>query len=365
MLYEDFEPYTRMDWGGVTHFFIMASMRRFIKLYRENFNIEKFGSQNMMVIISPQARNRITDFTVTKEQQTIDQVIEDYTYKPIGNGLYPKSNISDAPVIQTKDGFLLVNPLVMLFNDSSETRFLNYLRKYDNARHQRIKDKLKERVIPIIEELIKLKYPNVIVESNFKLAIPRKKNQDRELDILVVDESTGFILYIEVKHFFNPMSFAEMKNLDKQLQQALNKTADQIEAIEYNWQTIKQRFNVRSDIKKIECIILSHQYLGNNVEINSQVPIVNLQNFYESIAESNSIEELYNSNLELDEIYSSIKMISSNVNFEYACHNYSLKMETFDPIFEMLYLSAYKKNIMETIHFNQENNFKTIEAAVL
>lgn len=33
MLYDDFEPYSRQDWGGVTLFFTQASMRRYIKLY--------------------------------------------------------------------------------------------------------------------------------------------------------------------------------------------------------------------------------------------------------------------------------------------------------------------------------------------
>ncbi|MED1724737.1 hypothetical protein [Brevibacillus parabrevis] len=364
MLYDDFEPYSRLDWGGVTDFFIRASMKRFIKLYRLDFNIEKFGSHNMMIIISPQGRNRIIEFTVTKEQQTINQVLEDYTYKPIGNGLFPKSNISDAPIIQTKDGFLLINPLVMLFNESSETRFLNYLRKYDNARHQRVKDKLKERVIPIIEQLIKLKFSNVVVKSNFSLPIPRKKKHTRELDLLVVDESTGFVLYIEVKHFFNPMSVAEMKNLDKQLQEALDKTSDQVEAIKYNWEIIKQRFGISTDIKEIECIILSHQYLGNNVEINSKVPIVNPQNLYESLAESNSVKEFYKSNKEIDEIYNSIKIKSSDINFEYSTFNFSLKTEVLDPEFEMLYLSAYRKNIMKTVNLNRKSIFQSTEEAV-
>lgn len=364
MLYDDFEPYTRLDWGGVTHFIIMASMRRFIKLYRVDFNIEIFDSQNMMIIISPNGQNRIIEFTVTKEQQTINQVIEDYTYKPIGNGLFPKSNISDAPVIQTKDGYLLINPIVMLFNESSETRFLNYLRKYDKARYQRIKDKLKERVIPIIEQLIKLKFPNVTVHCNFKLPIPRKKNKTRELDILLVDESTGFALYIEVKHFFNPMSHSEMKSLDKQLQEAINKTSDQAEAIEFNWELIKQRFGVSTDINNIECIILSHQYLGNDTEISSKVPIVNPQILYESLGNSNSIEEFYKSNKEIDEIYNSIDMISSDINFEYAGYNFSLKMEILNPVYESLYLLAYQKNIMKTVDFNLQNNFKTIEEAV-
>ncbi|WP_281884189.1 hypothetical protein [Paenibacillus sp. YYML68] len=364
MLYDDFEPYSRLDWGGVTNFFILASMRRFIKLYRKDFNIVKFDSQKMMIVISPQGRNKIIEFTVTKDQETLDQVLDDYTYRPIGNGLFPKSNISDAPIIQTKDGYLFINPLVMLFNDSSESRFLNYLRKYDNERHQRIKDKLKERAIPIVEQLIKLKFPDVVVKSNFNLPIPGRKKQKRELDILVIDEKTGFVLYMEVKHFFNPLSIAEMKSLDKQLQEAVDKTSDQIDAIQSNWELIRERFAVSTDIKDIKSVILSHQYLGNNVEINNTVPIVNPQNLYESLAQSNSVEEFYKANKEIDDIYNSIKMISDDVNFEYAGYNFSLKMEVLDPAFEMLYISAYQRNISKTIDFKQKSTFTTIEEAV-
>ncbi|GKS10884.1 hypothetical protein YDYSY3_18840 [Paenibacillus chitinolyticus] len=364
MSYDDFEPYSRLDWGGVTSFFVLASMRRFIKLYREDFNISKIGSHKMMIVISPQGRKKIIEFTVTEDKEILDKVLDDYTYRPIGDGLSPKSHLSNAPVIQTRDGYLLINPLVMLFNDSSETRFLNFLRKYDRGRHQRIKDKLKERAIPIIEQLIKLKFPDVVVKSNFKLPIPGRKNQKRELDILVIDEKTGFVLYIEVKHFFNPMSVAEMKSLDKQLQEALEKTSDQINAIQSNWGLVKERFAVRTEIEEIQSIVLSHQYLGNNVEINNKVPIVNPQNLYESLAQSITVEEFYEANREIDDIYNSIKMISDGVIFEYAGYNFALKMEVLDPAFEMLYTSAYRKNISRTIDFNQENSFTTIEEAV-
>lgn len=361
MLFEDFEPYSRLDWGGIENFFTLAAMRRFIKLYRADFNIEKFGSHKMMILISPNGKEKIKEFTLTKDQEIIDKVLEDFTYKPLGKGLFPKSSISDAPFIQTKDGYIIVNPLVLLNNDSGETRFLNYLRKYDNKRHQRIKDKLKERVIPIIEHLIKLKYPDTTVVTNFKVPIPNKRNQSRELDILAVDESTGFVLYIEVKHFFNPMSYSEMRSVDSQLKEALKKTAAQIDAIRHNWDLIKHRFDVKTNLNRIESIILSHHYVGYDVEVHESVPIVNTQGMFESIGESNSIQELYESSKEYDQIYSSIKMINKNIEFEFAGYKFELKMEALDPKFETLFLRSYRKNIVNSINFEENKIFNNIE----
>ncbi|MBW7476292.1 hypothetical protein K0T92_16285 [Paenibacillus oenotherae] len=361
MLYEDFEPYSRLDWGGIENFFILAAMRRFIKLYRADFNIEKFGSHKMMIIISPKGKERIKEFTLTKDQEIIDKVLEDFIYKPLGKNLFPKSSVSDAPLIITKDGYIIVNPLVLLNNDSGETRYLNYLRKYDNNRHQRIKDKLKERVIPIIEHLCKLKYPNTTVVTNFKVPIPNKRNQSRELDILVVDESSGFVLYIEVKHFFNPMSYSEMRSIDSQLKEALKKTTAQLDAIRHNWELIKDRFEVRTNINRIESIILSHHYIGCDVAIHDSVPIVNTQGIFESIGESNSIQELYESIREFDQIYSSIKMISRNIEFEFAKFKFELKMEALNPEFETLFLRSYRNNIRDTIDLKEKKIFQNYE----
>jgi Holliday junction resolvase-like predicted endonuclease len=361
MLFEDFEPYSRLDWGGIENFFTLAAMRRFIKLYRADFNIEKFDSQKMMILISPKGKEKIKDFTVTKDQEIIDKVLEDFTYKPIGKGFFPKSSISDAPLIRTKDGYIIVNPLVLLNNDSGETRLLNYLRKYDNNRHQKIKDKLKERVIPVIEQLFKLKYPEAIVVTNFKLPIPNKRNQSRELDILAIDDSTGFVLYIEVKHFFNPTSYSEMRSVDSQLKEALKKTAGQLEAIRYNWDLIKHRFDVKTNLNRIESIILSHHYVGYDVEVHESVPIVNTQGMFESIGESNSIEELYETSREYDQIYSSIKMTSRNIEFEFAGYKFDLEMEVLDPKFEAMFLRSYRNIIMDSIDFEESKIFNNIE----
>jgi hypothetical protein len=361
MMYGDFEPYSREDWGGVMLFFITASMRRFVRLYREDFNIEKVGSHKVMVVLSPTGKGELVGYTLSKDQKMVDEVLNDLTYKPIGNGLFPKSSISDSPIIQTKDGYLFLNPLVLLSNDSCETMLLNNLRKTDKVRYLRIKDKLKERVIPLIECLIKLKYPNSIVIKNFNLPIPKKKNQKRELDILIIDDESGFVLYIEVKHFFIPISFSEIKSLDAQLQAALTKAPDQLYAIQENWELIKQRYGVKSEIKSIKAIILSYNYLGKDVEINADVPIVDITNFYESLAQSNTIEELYYSNKLIDYIYTEIPIISKKICFEFAGYEFDLDFEIIDPIYEIEFLKSYRKTVFSNIDLDERTVFKSIE----
>jgi len=359
MLYEDFEPYSRHDWGGVNLFFIQAAMRRYIKLYRKDFDIVDVDSQKMMIILSPQGANKIVDFTLSQDETMVNHVMNDFIFKPLGDKLYPKANIIDAPIIKTKDGFLFVNPLILLFNDSCETRLLNFLRRYDHSRHQRIKDKLKERIIPLIEQLIKLKFPSAIIQCNFKVPIPTDKKKKRELDILIVDDTTGFVLYVEVKHFFNPISYSESKNLDAELQIAITKASDQLYAIEENWDLIKQRFGITSEIKTKKAIIISHQYLGKDVEINKDVPIVDPSNFYESIAESSTIEELYHSNKEIDDIYTSIKMIHREINFKYAGFHFVLHEECLDPHFETEFMKSYRKIVFEGLDLGEQVTYES------
>lgn len=360
MLYDDFEPYSRLDWGGINYFLTSASMRRFIKLYREDFKINKFNLASKMILFSPEGRNRLKEYTISQDQEMADKVINDYIYKPLGKNLYPKASIADAPIIQTKDGYLFMNPLVFLFNDSSETRLLNYLRKYDNKRHQRIKDKLKERIIPVVEELVKIKYPKARIITNFNLPIPGKKNQKRELDILIIDDETGFVLYIEVKHFFNPTSYSETKNLDSQLQTAIKKTSDQLLAIEENWNLLKQSYGLTSKIKTKKAIVLSHQYLGRNVEIHDEVPIVNTTNFYESLASADTIEDLYLFNKEIDDTFSNIKLINKEIKFNYADYNFKVDFEILNPLFEIEFIKSYRRSVWKNIDL-EDKNYKNIE----
>lgn len=361
MMYDDFEPYTRQDWGGVSLFFTSAAMRRFISLYREDFNLNKIESSKVMVVLSSYSRDKLVEYTISQDKEMVDKVLNDLIYKPIGNGLFPKSHLSDSPVICTKDGHLLLNPLVLLSNDSSETMLLNNLRKNDKERYLRIKDKLKERVIPLIEQLIKLKYPESIVITNFNLPIPHKKNQKRELDILIVDNNNGFVLYIEVKHFFNPNSYSEIKSLDNQFRDALKKAPDQLYAIQENWELIKSRYSIQTEIKSLKALILSHNYLGKDVEINPEIPIVDTTNFFESLATSLTVEELYQLNKEIDYIFTNLPIIRMPIDFNFSGYTFNLEMEILDPKFEIEYLKSYRKVVFNNIDLDEQTVFRSIE----
>ena len=84
--------------------------------------------------------------------------------------------------------------MVILFNNSLDTQFLNYLRRHDNSRFLKIKDKIKERCIPQVQFLLNRKISNIKDITNFEVKIPEKGNQKRELDYFVLDFSTFFPL---------------------------------------------------------------------------------------------------------------------------------------------------------------------------
>ncbi|TQR19922.1 hypothetical protein [Psychrobacillus vulpis] len=103
MMYDDFEPYSRQDWGGISSFFTSAAMRRFIRLYREDFNLNRIKPAKVMVVLSPYGREKLVEYTISQDKEMVEKVLNDLIYKPIGNGLFPKSHLSDSPVICTKD----------------------------------------------------------------------------------------------------------------------------------------------------------------------------------------------------------------------------------------------------------------------
>lgn len=359
MLSSDFETYSIGDWGGITLFFIIAAMRRFVKIYRSDFDMEIVDSQKSMIIFSPNRVNEMKEYAISGDHLIANQVLQDYIYKPLGNTLFPKSDVSDAPIIKTKDGYMFINPIVLLFNSSMETRLLNYLRKYDNNRHQIIKDKLKERAIPLINEMINIKYPDVKIISNFELRIPNTKKRKRELDILIVDNS-GFVLYIEIKHFFNPISSCEMRNVDSQFNEALNKMPEQLKAISENWSFIKERYNISTNMNQLNGIIVSHQYVGCNVKLDENIPLVDTPTLFESISNANTIEEIYNECKETDYLHSTIKLINQDIEFSYSKYKFNLELEALDPSFEMVFREEYKKTIYKSINLNKREQHDNI-----
>ena len=358
MLYGDFEPYTRLDFVGVCFFFILAAMRRFVKLYKNDFDIIKTDSQNMMIILSPKRSHELKEYSPRCTEEIFQIALDDNTYKPIGRGLYPKLSVADASLHKTIDGYIFVNPLVILFNESYETKLLNYLRKADNKRYLRIKDKIKERVIPIITEMIACKFPATKVIPNFNIGIPEREKDQRECDLLIVDNE-GNALYIEIKHFYYPLSVSETKNLDEQLSLALEKMPDQLLAIERKWEELKSKYKIEEDLKSLKGIISSHHYTGYNVRIDSSVPIVNTNTLYESIAESKTILDIYPGCKEIDSLYPNLKFIKREINIPFAGINFSTQLECLDPFFETLFILDMRKQVSSNLVIGTRPRFHT------
>lgn len=359
MLFQDFEPYNRLDWGGISFFFILAAMRRFNKIYKNDFDIVKTDSQKMMIILSKKGVDQLRGYVPNSDDDLYKMALEDNIYKPMGKNLYPKLSVSDAPLNKTADGFIFANPLVILFNDSSETRFLNYIRKHDNKRYLRIKDKIKERVIPIITEMIHYKFPEACAIPNFNVLIPGANKNHRECDMLVVDQN-GYAIYIEIKHFYYPISCSETNNLDEQLSLALDKVPEQLLAIEKNWEKLKQNYNMTTDLKVLKGVIVSHHFTGYDVRIDANFPIVSVNTLYESIAEAQSIEEIFNGCKEIDTIYPNIKFVSRDISFSFAGKAFRTKLECLDPVFEVQFIHSYRKMVSKNLVVGKQPQFKNV-----
>lgn len=359
MVYSDYEPYTRLDWGGIGFFFILASMRRFNILYKKDFDIVSLDSQKMMILLSPKGVAELRNYVPTADDDLYKQALEENIFKPVGKGFFPKLSIAEAPLNRTKDGYFFVNPLVVLFNDSAETRFLNYLRKCDNNRYLRIKDKIKERVIPLIIEMIKYKFPKAMALPNFYVKIPLHKKSKRECDLLLVDEN-GIALYLEVKHFYYPQSSCETKNVDSELIKALRKMPDQLAAIGINWETLKEAYNICCELKELYGVIVSHRYTGFDVPIDQNTPIVSSATLYESIAEAKCIKDIYAGCKEIDEIYPTIKFVKKELICPYADYNFHLDAECLDPLFEIQFIKSYRKQILKSVTSTSQKSFESI-----
>lgn len=360
MQYDDYEPYTRMDWGGISFFFIVAAMRRFNKLYEKDFDIVSLDSQKMMILMSPNGTSEMRGFVPSENDELYQQALEDHIYKPQGKGIYPKANIADAPLIRTKDGYIFTNSLVILFNDSAETQFLNYLRRCDNKRYLRIKDKIKEREIPLIQEMVKYKFPSTVSITNFNVKIPMQKKKQRECDILLVDE-TGVAIYLEIKHFYNPQSYCEEKILDKELEKALEKLPEQLNAISADWKKLKKQYSLQYDMNKIYGIIVSHHYTGVDVEIRPDTPIVSSSNLFESISEAKSFKQIYTGCREIDELYPKIDFIQRDFTVNFAGYRFHLFEECLNPMCEIIVRESYKKQIKRNLASSVPTSYSNLK----
>lgn len=360
MIYEDYEPYTQLDYGGISFFFVLAAMRRFYKLYQKDFDIVSLDSQKMMILLSPNGVGELRNWVPSEDDALYELALNDHIYRPVGNGAFPKLSVSHAPLNKTSDGYMFANPLVFLFNDSSETQFLNYLRKCDNERYLRIKDKIKERVIPLISEMVKYKFPNVTAIPNFYVKIPMQKKNRRECDLLLVDE-TGIAVYLEIKHFYYPHSFCETKRVDSELSKALAKMPDQLQAITENWDAIRQTYHVDCELKCVHGVIVSHHYTGLDVEIDSKTPIVDVSVLYESIAEANTLEEIYTGCKEMDELYQTIPFLKRELTFSFAEYVFRVETECLDPRFELQFIRAYRNGVYKSMCGNGANTYTSVQ----
>ena len=357
---DDYEPYTGMDWGGISFFLIVAAMRRFNKLYESNFDIVTLDSQKMMILMTPKGLSKMRDFVPSKNDKLYETALDDHIYKPIGKGLFPKANIADAPLIKTKDGYVFANALVILFNDSLETQFLNFIRRCDNARYLRIKDKIKEREIPLIQEMVKYNFANSYSVANFNVKIPNRNKEQRECDLLLVDDN-GIAVYLEIKHFYNPQSSCETKVLDRELRKALKKMPEQLEAISTSWEHLKKQNKIPCDLKELYGVIVSHYYTGFNVDIKPETPIVSSSNLYESIAESSCLKEVYLGCREYDELYPKIDFIQEEIPVTYAGYNFHVNQEALNPICEIIVKKSFSKQIHENLTSSSPMTFRNVK----
>jgi hypothetical protein len=360
MIYEDYEPYSRLDYAGISFFFILASMRRFNKLYKKDFDIVSLDSQKMMILLSPKGVEELRKYVPGDDELLYEAALEDHIYKPIGHGTFPKLSVADASLNKTRDGYIFANPLVILFNDSCETQFLNYLRKGDNPRYLRIKDKIKERVIPLICEMIKYKLPTIVSIPNFHVKIPFQKKNKRECDLLLVDNS-GMALYLEIKHFYYPQSFCETKKVDQELTKALLNMPDQLEAIRDNWNAIKEKYHIACDLSELHGVIVSHRYTGFDVKIEAQIPIVSSVTLFESIAEAKNLKEIYLGCKEIDDIYPTIHFVGREIPLNFAGYVFHVEMECLDPLFEIEFIKYYRNQIYKNVSTSKQQDYKTIE----
>jgi hypothetical protein len=359
MIYGDYEPYTQLDYVGISFFFVVAAMRRFDKLYKKDFDIVSLDSQKMMIILSSKGVAELRNYVPGENGDLFRAALEDHIYNPIEHGIFPKLSVSDAPLNRTSDGYIFANPLVILFNDSCETQFLNYLRKCDNPRYLRIKDKIKERVIPLICEMVKYKFPSIISIPNFFVKIPLQKKNKRECDLLLVDDS-GMALYLEIKHFYYPQSFCETKKVDQELTKALHKMPDQLKAIQDNWDILKETYHIACDLSELHGVIVSHRYTGLDVALDPQTPIVDSATLYESIAESKNLKNIYLGCKEIDDIYPTVHFITRELQIDFAEYTFHVETECFDPAFEIQFMKSYRKQIYKSVSSCRPQNYNNI-----
>lgn len=328
----DYEPYSAIEGGGLRDYLMLTAAKRYILLYDADFKVRSLRWTELLICFSKIGATQIRTMIPTDNDGFYEQALEDCIYKPLGNGNYPKASLADAPIVRTKDGCMFGNPFLLLFNNSVDTQFLNYLRRHDNKRFLKIKDKIKERCIPEVESWMDRRLKKVKRIANFELKIPGTKNK-RELDLLISD-SIGNALYIEFKHFYLPESYSEKRNLDSELRKAQKKMKDQLYAIKENSEEVMYLLKSNCKINRINGLIVSYLYTGTDVCVSDEYPIVSLLTVKEAIENAESVKAIYDFCQKSEKKYANIPLVTKNVIMEYANMKWELPKKVFDPIFE-------------------------------
>jgi hypothetical protein len=331
----DFTKYRRRDWISITRYIVWWAMNGYVAfMNKEEVNIP---------IIHPSSFQSISSM-LNLDLKTFNDVIEDYIYKPVGKDFYPKCTLSDAPIIKTNLDYLIINPFIVLSNHI-DTRHLSYMRKLDNNNYTLLKGNICERHLKFIIELISKKLSNISIIRNFY--VQKKNSTDtREVDLLIFDNKTGDAIYIEVKYYYNPISFSETKSLDESLNTALEKISYQLDDIRNNWSSTKQKYNLKKDLSSLNGILLSYDYLGLNLPTNNQVPLINRHVFYKSILSSTNLVNLFIKCKENESMLNSKLIDNSKVQINFNDKNFILEMPSMNSLKESI-INHHTDDIMD------------------
>lgn len=340
----DYEPYTAMEGGGIRNYFSITALKRFMLLYDNDFDIKRLRLSQIQILFSKEGTQKIRSFIPTENDEYYQAAFEDCVYKPLGKGDFPKANIADAPIIRTNNGCSFTNPLVILFNNSLDTQFLNYLRRHDNSRFLIIKDKIKERCIPQVKFLLNRKISGIKDIINFEVRIPGKGKQKRELDYLVVD-SDCVGLYIEFKHFYIPESTGEVKVLDAEFNKAMKKMSDQLEAIQKSWNNLSQKYKLSTEMKELHGMIVSYLYTGWDVPFNDNYPLINMSILSNAIEHSDSLRSIYEYCCNVEKVYKNVPTLIRKNKFYYAGYEFEVQDVVLSPEFEAKINNMLKEQI--------------------
>ncbi|WP_324824897.1 hypothetical protein [Sinanaerobacter sp. ZZT-01] len=135
----------------------------------------------------------------------------------------------------------------------------------------------------------------------------------------------------------------------------------QLKAIKHSWNNLKVPYKFNFDLKELNGLITSHQYIGYDVPIDINTPIVSNSNLFESLSEATQVKEIYLGCKEIDDIYPNIKFVSRDFKIKYADFHFKFQIEALDPSFEIEFIKSYRKQILKSIQIEEPKRFDNIE----